>query len=86
MGFFGLFADRFAGVLLLEVGVGEEFQGGDVGVAIDDAAHEFGAGIGRNHRTGFDPRHEVVERADVTEDPADQRQHQAPVCLGKQHQ
>ncbi|MNV92920.1 hypothetical protein D3C71_1875550 [compost metagenome] len=72
--------------MLLEVGVGKEFQGGDVGIAIDDTAHELGARIRRNHRSGFDPRYEVVERANVTEDPADQRQHQAPVCLGKQHQ
>jgi hypothetical protein len=37
--------DRLAGVFFL-VGVGEQLQGGDVGVAVDDAPHQFGARIG----------------------------------------
>ncbi|KPY99772.1 Transposase, family [Pseudomonas syringae pv. aptata] len=38
--FFGLIAHRFASVLLLVVGVGEQLERGDVGVAVDDAAHQ----------------------------------------------
>ncbi|MCY1235745.1 hypothetical protein D9M72_483740 [compost metagenome] len=83
---FGLFLDRFAGVLLLEVGVGEQFQGGDVGVAVDNPPHEFGARIGRHHRAILDPWHEVTEGADEGEDPGQQRDHQVPVGFGEQHQ
>ena len=41
LGFFGLLDDCFASVLLLEVSVGKQLEGGDVGVAIDDTAHQF---------------------------------------------
>jgi hypothetical protein len=67
-------------------GVGEQLQGGDVGVAVDDAPHQFGARIGGDHRAFLDPWHEVVQRADVGGDPGQQRDHQAPVGFGEQHQ
>ncbi|MNN96283.1 hypothetical protein D3C81_2152400 [compost metagenome] len=66
--------------------MGEEFQGGDVGVAIDDAPHQLGACIGRDHRAFLDPWHEVIKRADVAGNPAGQGGHQPPVRLGEQHQ
>ncbi|MNF00209.1 hypothetical protein D3C80_1990040 [compost metagenome] len=86
MGFFGLFGDGFTGVLLFEVGVGEQLERGDVGVAVDNPAHQFGTGVGGHHRAFLDSRHEVVERAEVGGDPGQQRNHQTPVGLGEQHQ
>ncbi|MNS16011.1 hypothetical protein D3C72_476550 [compost metagenome] len=69
LGFLCLFADRFAGVLLLEVGMGEQLEGGDVGVAVDDAPHQLGAGVGGDHRTLLHPGDEVEQRGDVAGDP-----------------
>ncbi len=86
LGFFRLLADRFAGILLLEVGVREQLERGDVGVAVDDAPHQLGARLRRHHRAFLDPWHEVPQRQDVTADPRQQRDHQSPVGFGKQHQ
>jgi hypothetical protein len=66
--------------------VGEQLQGGDIGVAIDDAAHQFGARLGRDDRALLDPWHEVAQGQAVGDDPGDQRDHQAPVGFGEQHQ
>ena len=66
--------------------MGKEFEGGDVGIAVHNPAHQFGAGVGGHHRALFDTGHEIVKRADIAGDPGQQRDHQAPVSLGKQHQ
>ena len=86
LGLLGLLADRLAGVLLLVVGMGEQLERGDVGVAVDDAPHQLGAGVGGNHRALLHPWHEVVQRTDIAGDPHQQRQHQPPVGLSEQHQ
>ncbi|MNE73216.1 hypothetical protein D3C80_1692130 [compost metagenome] len=41
LGFLRLFGDRFAGVFLLKIGMREQFQRGDIGVTVNDAAHQF---------------------------------------------
>ncbi|MNN17863.1 hypothetical protein D3C81_1310600 [compost metagenome] len=66
--------------------MGEELEGGDVGVAVDDTPHQLGTGVGGLHRALLDPWHEVEDRGDVAGDPDRQGQHQAPVGLGEQHQ
>ncbi|RMW13187.1 hypothetical protein ALP03_05892 [Pseudomonas amygdali pv. tabaci] len=85
LAFLGLVTHRFTRILLLMIGVREQFQGGDVGVAVDYPAHEPGARIGRLHRALLDPGDEVHQREYERHDPGAQRDHQAPVSLGEQH-
>ncbi len=86
LGLEGLVADGFAGVVLFLAGVGEQLQGGDVGVAVDDPPHQLRARIRGHHRAVLDLGNEVGEGADVGDHPQQQRDHQAPVGLGEQHQ
>ncbi len=72
LGLEGLVADGFAGVVLFLAGVGEQLQGGDVGVAVDDPAHQLRARIRGHHRAVLDLGNEVGEGADVGERPQHQ--------------
>ncbi len=86
LGFLGLLADCLTRVLLFVVGVGKQLQRCDVGVAVDDTPHQLGTCVRRHYRALLDPWHEVEQCGNVADDPRQQRQHQAPVGLGEQHQ
>ena len=77
--FVHLLLERIAGVAVLALGVGEQLDGQDVGVAVDDAPDQHRARLGGLGRALLDARHEVEERADVGAQPHEQRHQQAPV-------
>ena len=56
---------RGARVGVLALGVGEQLDGQDVGVAVDDAPDQHGARLGGLRRARLDARHEEEQRADV---------------------
>ena len=74
-----------AGIGLLPVGVGEQLDRLDVGVAVDHAPGHGGAGVGLALGRVLQPRQEVVERAEIGSQPDQQRRRQAQVGAGHQH-
>ena len=60
---------RGARVGVLALGVGEQLDGEDVGVAVDDAPDQHGARLRRLRRALLDARHEHDERGDVEGEP-----------------
>ena len=77
-------AHRGARVALLVLGVGEQLEGGDVGVAVDHPAHQLRACRRGGGGAALDARYEVTQRRDVADDPQGQRDDQPPVRLGEQ--
>ena len=59
--------------------MGEELDGLNVGIGVDDAAGHFGARIGLTFRHPVEPRHEGHEDHRVERQPADEGQHHPPV-------
>ena len=72
-------------MLCLALGVGEEFDRLDVGIAVDDAAGHDRAGIGLSLGNLAQPGNEVAHHQHITAGPADQWQDQTPVG-GADHQ
>ena len=71
-----LLLQRGACVGVLALGVGEQLDGEDVGVGVDDAPDQHGAGLRRLRRALLDARHEDDEHDDVGRQPDDQRDQQ----------
>ncbi|KAG1084509.1 hypothetical protein G6F40_014471 [Rhizopus arrhizus] len=73
-------------VCLLAPAMGEQLQRGNVGVAIDDAAHRLGTRLGGDPGPFLRARHEVGQDHRIGQQPQDQRHHQPPVGLREQVQ
>ncbi|MCW0416310.1 hypothetical protein NB689_002064 [Xanthomonas sacchari] len=78
--------DRLAHVGLLAPGMREQLERGDVGIAVDDAAHRLGACVRGDPGALLHPRHEVDHQRDVGQHPHQQRRHQPGIGLGEQVQ
>src|SRR5262252_4544373 len=80
-----LILERVAGIGILPIGVGEQLDGENIGVTVDDAPNQHGPRLGSFRGTLFDARHKVKEGAAVGHEPHDQRKQEAPIGGGKHH-
>ena len=71
---------------LLPLGMGEELDRQDVGVAVDDPAGQHRAGLRDLEGAALDARHEVGQGRDEGDDPKQQRQDELRVDLQEQQQ
>ncbi|MPM61370.1 hypothetical protein SDC9_108228 [bioreactor metagenome] len=77
---------RIACVLGLAPGVGEQLDGGDVGVGVGNAAGHQRAGVGLLFADLAQARHKVETRGGVARQPDAERHHHAPIEAGGQQQ
>ncbi len=79
-----MLGQRFLDRLVLEPRVGEQLDGVDVGVAVDDAAGQRRTCLGVGGGEVLHLRHEVPQRRRIEDQPDGQRDGQPPVGLGEQ--
>jgi hypothetical protein len=73
----GVLVDRLAHEIVLVARPGEELDGEDVGVAVDDAAGQRRAHLGHPARAVAQARHEDAQQDGVGDEPQHHRRRQA---------
>ena len=80
----GVLVDRLAHEIVLVAGAGEEFDGEDVGVAVNDAPGEGRAHLAHGAAAVAHARHEVAQHEAVGDEPEQHRDRQPCVGVGQQ--
>ena len=70
----------------LALGVGEQLDRLDVGIAVDDPPGQGGVRLGHRRRFTAHRRHHVIDDGGISQSPHQHRQQQAPVDSGEQRQ
>ena len=81
----GVMVDRVANVVVLVARPGEQLHRQDVGVAVDDPAHQRRARLGGDLRAVAHARHEVDQQRQIAREPSQHRNGEPAVGRGHHH-